>query len=76
MKEKTYTAHPVVDEPLLDKMDKATLVAWFRCNSCLTCRFREQIIDPDPRKDIHWCARTHDRLGIIDMVEFLGYSRE
>lgn len=25
---------------------------------------------------IHWCARTHDRAHIVDMVNYLGYSKE
>ena len=76
MKMEIYNAHPIVEEPLIEKIDASTLIAWFRCNSCFTCKFREQVIDTDPEKDIRWCARTHDRLNIVDMVKFLGYSKE
>lgn len=76
MREQTYEAEPIVEEPLLDRIDSATLIAWFRCNSCLTCKWREQVIDRDINRDIHWCARTHDRLNIVDMVKYLGYSKE
>lgn len=76
MKEKVYIAEPIVENPLLDKIDNETLIAWFRCNSCLTCKFREQVIDNDPEKGIRWCSRTHERHNIVDMVHFLGYSKE
>ena len=76
MTEEIYTAHPIVEKPLLDQLDAPTLIAWFRCNSCLTCRFREKVIDPDPEKDISWCSSTHSRYNIVDMVKFLGYSKE
>jgi hypothetical protein len=76
MKDKAYISEPIVGEPLLDKIDNATLIAWFRCNSCLTCRFREQVIDKDKNKDIRWCSKTHEKCNIIDMVSYLGYSKE
>ena len=41
MKEKIYEAEPITEEPLLDRIDSATIIAWFRCNSCLTCKRRE-----------------------------------
>ena len=71
-----YEAHPITDEPLLDQIDKATLIAWLRCNSCYTCKWRKEVIDKAPDRDIHWCARTHDRGHIVDMVRYLGYSKE
>lgn len=73
-----YTSQPVVERPLLDEIDKSTLVAFFRCNSCYTCKWREEIIDrdPDERHDIHWCSKLHDRVNLIDMVSYLGYSKE
>jgi len=71
-----YEAKPITDEPLLDRIDKATLIAWFRCNSCYTCKWRKEVIDKDHDRDIHWCARTHDRGHIVDMVRYLGYSKE
>lgn len=71
-----YNAVPVDEVPLLDRIDKATLIAWFRCNSCYTCKWRKEVIDKDPNHDIRWCARTHDRLDIVDMVRYLGYSKE
>ena len=71
-----YESEPIVEEPLLDRIDSATLIAWFRCNSCYTCKWREQVIDNDINRDIHWCARTHDRANIVDMVRYLGYSKE
>jgi hypothetical protein len=76
MKEKIYEAEPITEEPLLDRIDSATIIAWFRCNSCLTCKWREQVIDNDINKDIHWCARTHEHVNIVDMVRYLGYSKE
>ena len=71
-----YNAVPVDEAPLLDRIDKATLIAWFRCNSCYTCKWRKEVIDKDSNHDIRWCARTHDRLDIVDMVRYLGYSKE
>jgi hypothetical protein len=76
VKERIYIAKPIVDNPLLERLDSATIIAWFRCNSCLTCRFREKVIDVDKKKDIHWCSRTHQSANFINMVEFLGYSKE
>lgn len=76
MKLEIYKAHPVVEKPLLDNMDKETIVAWFRCNSCLTCRFREKVVDEHPTLTIKGCARMHERCNIVYMVELLGYSKE
>ena len=74
MKEKIYISKPIVENPLLDTISKPALIAWFRCNSCLSCKFSEEVIDDHPDVDIHWCSRTHER--IVDMVEFLGYERQ
>ena len=52
MREKTYISKPIVDKPLLDTISKPALIAWFRCNSCLTCKFREEVIDDHPTVDI------------------------
>ena len=76
MKEKTYISKPIVDKPLLDTISKPALIAWFRCNSCISCKFREEVIDDHPKVDIHWCIDTHLSYNILDMVEFLGYERE
>ena len=76
MKEQTYYAVPVVDKPLMDIIEKEALIAWFRCNSCLTCRFREAVVDNHDWIDIHKCSRMHDRHNIVDMVGLLGYSKE
>lgn len=69
-----YEAKPIVDSPILDSMDPACIIAWFRCNSCYTCRFKD-VLDAYG-KTIMWCGRTHERCNIVDMVEFLGYSKE
>ena len=71
-----YSAVPIEELPLMDRIDHATLIAWFRCNSCYTCKWRKEVIDKDPNHDIRWCASTHDRLNIVDMVRYLGYSKE
>lgn len=71
-----YEAKPVTGKPLLNKIDKATLIAWFRCNSCYTCLWRKEVIDRDPDHDISWCSKTHNRVNIVDMVRYLGYSKE
>ena len=76
MKEKTYISKPIVDKPLLDTISKPALIAWSRCNSCSSCKFREEAIDDHPKVDIQWCSRTHQSYNIVDMVEFLGYKRE
>ena len=77
-KSKTYTAEPIVDEPLISKIDPATLIAFFRCNSCYTCKWRSEVIDKDANRyhDIEFCSRMHDRVNLIDMVSYLGYSKE
>ena len=71
-----YEARPLTATTLLDQISDSALIAWFRCNSCYTCKWRKEVIDNDPDRDIHWCARTHDRGHIVDMVRYLGYSRE
>ena len=73
-----YTSQPLTEKPLLDQIEPATLMGWFRCNSCYTCKWRTDVIDkdPDPHHDIHWCSRMHDKFNIIDMVSYLGYSKE
>lgn len=76
MKEKVFISKPIVDDPLLDRISKPALIAWFRCNSCLSCKFREEVIDNHPDVGIHWCSRTHDSPHFVDMVEFLGYKKQ
>ena len=76
MKEKTYISKPIVDKPLLDTISKPALIAWFRCNSCISCKFREEVIDDHPKVDIYWCKDRHTSYNIVDMVEFLGYKME
>ena len=76
MKEKIYISKPIVENPLLDTISKPALIAWFRCNSCFSWKFREEVIDDHPKVDIQWCSRTHQSYNIVDMVEFLGYERE
>lgn len=71
-----YEAHPIEDNPLFDRIDKATLIAWFRCNSCYTCKWRKEVIDKDPEHDIDFCSRMHEKWNIIDMCSYLGYSKE
>jgi len=71
-----YKAQPIKEKPLLDQIDSATLIAWFRCNSCYTCMFRAKVIDKDPKHTIKDCAKWHDKANIIDMVSYLGYSKE
>ena len=73
-----YKAVPTEPTTLMDVMSSAALIAWFRCNSCYTCQFRAEVLekDADPNHDIHWCSKTHDRANIIDMVSYLGYTKE
>ena len=73
---KPYTSGPAVADPLLHSIDNPTLIAWFRCNSCYTCLWRKNVIDKDPDRDINWCSRTHQSANIVDMVRYLGYSKE
>lgn len=72
----SYRAEPIVGTPLLQSIDNPTLIAWFRCNSCYTCLWRKNVLDNDPDRDISWCSKTHDRVNIVDMVRYLGYSKE
>jgi len=73
-----YESKPIVENPLLERIDAATLIAWFRCNSCYTCKWRKEVIDndPDPYHDIGFCSRMHQTYNIIDMVSYLGFSKE
>lgn len=75
---KIYEAEPIMKEPLLDKIDSSTLIAWFRCNSCYSCKWRKEVLekDPDPNHDIFWCADKHEKNNIVDMVRYLGYTKE
>lgn len=73
---KTYIAKPDVASPLLDSISKEALIAWFRCNSCLSCAFREQVVDPHPLLTTLKCSDMHTRHNIVDMVDLLGYTRE
>lgn len=74
----TYTAEPITDKPLIDQIDNSTLIAFFRCSSCTTCLWRENVIDKDknPNHDIDFCSRMHEKFNLIDMVSYLGYSKE
>ena len=74
----TYRATPVTDEPLIDQIDKATLIAFFRCYSCESCLWRRNVIDndADKRHNIKFCSRMHDKINLSDMVSYLGYSKE
>lgn len=76
MKEEIYKAKKRVENPLLDSMSKEAIIAWFRCNSCLTCAFREEVVDNHPTLTTKGCSRMHDKCNIVDMVEFLGYTKE
>lgn len=71
-----YVAQPIVPEPLIQQIDTPTLIAWFRCNSCYTCLWRKNVIDQDPDHDIKWCSNKHKHYNIVDMVRYLGYSKE
>ena len=73
-----YEAKPNTERPLLDRIDNATLISWFNCNSCLTCKWRKEVLDKDQNKahDINWCSRLHERRNICDMVPYLGYATE
>ena len=74
----TYRSRPTMDSPLLHKIDSSTLVAWFRCCSCKTCRWKTEVLDKDtnPYHDTRWCSQTHERMNIVDMVKYFGYSKE
>lgn len=76
MKEQTYESKPKMATTLLDEIDDSTLIAWFRCNSCFTCKWREIVVDNHPVLDIHKCSRMHEKHNIVDMVDILGYTRE
>lgn len=75
---RTYEAKQLQDDPLLDKISPEALIAWFRCNSCTSCKWRQEVIDKDadPRHDIHFCSKMHEKVNIIDMVSYLGYTKE
>lgn len=73
---KPYETKPIVDNPLLDSVSKEALIAWFRCNSCYTCKWRSEVIDNDQKHDIEDCSKWHDRVNNIDMVSYLGYEKE
>ena len=71
-----YKAKPLKEKPLLDELDSETIIAWFRCNSCITCLFRKNVIDQDEDVDIYWCSKMHEKSRICEMCNFLGYSKE
>jgi hypothetical protein len=73
-----YNSQPITESPLIEQIDTATLISWFRCNSCLSCKFRKEVLEKDTSNihDIHWCARMHKKENIIDMVSCFGYSKE
>ena len=76
MKKQIYISKPIVEKPLLDTISKPALIAWFRCDNCFTCRFREEVLDPHPTHGISWCSGTHERFNTVDIVEFLGYDKQ
>jgi len=75
---KIYESSPIRKDPLIDRISKPALIAFFRCNSCYTCKWRKEVLenDPDPKHDIHWCSRKHEKYNLADMVRYLGYSKE
>jgi len=73
---KIYIAKPKHEITRLDVLSDTALIAWFRCNSCYSCKFRQEVIDNDPEMDIDRCSKMHDRPNIIDMVDYLGYTKE
>ena len=75
MKEEIYEAKPITENPIIDNIDSATMIAWFRCNSCLTCKWREKVIDNHPEYTIHDCSKMHYEKRYL-MPELLGYSFE
>lgn len=74
----TYESEPIAPDPLLRNISEAALIAFFRCNSCYTCKWREEVIEKDtnPDHDIHFCAKMHEKVNLIDMVSYLGFSKE
>lgn len=73
-----YKTKSFVENPLLGKISIHALIAWFRCNSCYTCAWRNEVIDKDidPDHNIEFCSMMHESFNIIDMVSYLGYSKE
>ena len=76
MREEIYKAKNRVENPLLDSMSNEAIIAWFRCNSCLTCAFRAEVVDDHPTLTTKGCSRMHEKCNIVDMVDFLGYTKE
>lgn len=75
MKPEIYIATPIVDNPIIDNISSSTIVAFFRCSSCLTCEWREKVVDPHPTLTTKQCNSMH-REKMYLMPKFLGYSFE